>query len=415
MRSSAASSSCRAFPSPTIFPAPTCRCIGNLWDAYRQEDAEEGPRQIRQTSIRWLCRRALHRARGALWALREDLRVCGRRTASRCRRSSSSSATTRRRRSSSTTTSPASSATRGRHVDSREGRLALFRNYDGYGNRLPRPRTLLIDSEQLESGEALDKDFREMAAAEIDRFRREIIERTGDSRAADTISDQDLAARGHEHGRQEGPAWRIDPLRRFGLDADRGVGRQHCHASFSACAPSARSSSASRSSGARFAVSPTISMRRVCFNVEYADVLGVPFDFAAKPVVAPPSRRHARRSSSRPCGRSATRWRSVFPRVEGYRVELPEERLEAKFGPDSVLQSDAGPRRSFEDEEPGHHRRGRRSHARASQGDAALDDPLPSRDAPALPEIPRPRRGSRSCISSASSSASRGNGSTAAI
>jgi type III restriction enzyme len=39
------------------------------------------------------------------------------------------------------------------------GRLELFRNYDEHGNRLPRPRTLLIDSEQLEAGEALDKDF----------------------------------------------------------------------------------------------------------------------------------------------------------------------------------------------------------------------------------------------------------------
>jgi type III restriction enzyme len=33
------------------------------------------------------------------------------------------------------------------------GRLELFRNYDEHGNPLPRPRTLLIDSEQLESGE----------------------------------------------------------------------------------------------------------------------------------------------------------------------------------------------------------------------------------------------------------------------
>ncbi len=47
------------------------------------------------------------------------------------------------------------------------GRLALFRNYDDHLNRLPRPRTLLIDSEQLESGEALDRNFREMAADEI--------------------------------------------------------------------------------------------------------------------------------------------------------------------------------------------------------------------------------------------------------
>ena len=37
-----------------------------------------------------------------------------------------------------------------------------------------RPNTMLIDSEQLESGEALDKDFRAMAADEIEQFRREI-------------------------------------------------------------------------------------------------------------------------------------------------------------------------------------------------------------------------------------------------
>ena len=34
------------------------------------------------------------------------------------------------------------------------GRLELFRNFDEYGNQYPRPRTLLIDSEQLESGDA---------------------------------------------------------------------------------------------------------------------------------------------------------------------------------------------------------------------------------------------------------------------
>jgi type III restriction enzyme len=72
------------------------------------------------------------------------------------------------------------------------GRLGLFRNYDDNGNRLPSPRTLLIDSEQLESGEALDKDFREIASDEIERFRREIVERTGDIRAGEKISDQDL-------------------------------------------------------------------------------------------------------------------------------------------------------------------------------------------------------------------------------
>ena len=59
------------------------------------------------------------------------------------------------------------------------GRLALFRNFDEHGNPFPRPNTLLIDSEQLESGETLDDNFRNMAADEIERFRREILERGG--------------------------------------------------------------------------------------------------------------------------------------------------------------------------------------------------------------------------------------------
>ena len=59
------------------------------------------------------------------------------------------------------------------------GRFSLFRNYDEHGARLARPRTLLIDSQQLESGDALDNSFRAMAADEIDRFRREIVEREG--------------------------------------------------------------------------------------------------------------------------------------------------------------------------------------------------------------------------------------------
>ena len=58
--------------------------------------------------------------------------------------------------------------------------------------RFPRPNTLLIDSEQLESGDALDDNFRGMAADEIDRFRREIVERTGDRQQAENITDQEL-------------------------------------------------------------------------------------------------------------------------------------------------------------------------------------------------------------------------------
>jgi type III restriction enzyme len=73
------------------------------------------------------------------------------------------------------------------------GRHKLFRNFDETtGNPLPRPNTLLIDSEQLEAGDALDDNFRDMAADEIERFRREKVERSGDTHAGDNITDQEL-------------------------------------------------------------------------------------------------------------------------------------------------------------------------------------------------------------------------------
>jgi type III restriction enzyme len=73
------------------------------------------------------------------------------------------------------------------------------------------------------------------------------------------------------------------------------------------------------------------------FNVEYADVFGIPFNFTAKPVIAPPQppRETIQVKAVRP-DRDALEIR--FPRVEGYRVELPEERLVAKFTDDSILE-----------------------------------------------------------------------------
>ncbi len=72
------------------------------------------------------------------------------------------------------------------------------------------------------------------------------------------------------------------------------------------------------------------------FNVEYADVLGIPFDFTAKPVVAPPQPpRPTIQVQAISPDRDALEIR--FPRVEGTGVELPEERLSAKFDSDSTL------------------------------------------------------------------------------
>ncbi|MFP4622483.1 MAG: restriction endonuclease subunit R, partial [Bacteroidales bacterium] len=73
------------------------------------------------------------------------------------------------------------------------------------------------------------------------------------------------------------------------------------------------------------------------FNVEYADVLGIPFDFTAKPVIAPPQppRETIQVKAVRP---DRDHLEIQFPRVEGYRVELPEERLTAEFNENSVLE-----------------------------------------------------------------------------
>ena len=67
------------------------------------------------------------------------------------------------------------------------------------------------------------------------------------------------------------------------------------------------------------------------------DILGIPFDFTAKPVVAPPQppRETVQVRAVRP---DRDHLAIQFPRVEGYRVELPEERLSAEFNDDSILE-----------------------------------------------------------------------------
>jgi len=66
-------------------------------------------------------------------------------------------------------------------------------------------------------------------------------------------------------------------------------------------------------------------------------VLGIPFDFTAKPVIAKPTapRKTVRIEAVRPA-RDPLEIR--FPRVEGYRIELPQERLTAQFTADSILE-----------------------------------------------------------------------------
>ena len=220
------------------------------------------------------------------------------------------------------------------------GRYELFRNFDEYGNPLAQPNTLLIDSEQLESGEGLDDNFRRMAADEIERFRRDIVERGGklaeEVRQGKELDDVTLLR---------------EVMNTVGKFGQLG-GSIRCVVSVSMLTEGWDANTVTHVLGVRAFQTQLLceqvigrALRRqsydlnedALFNVEYADILGVPFDFTAKPVVAPPQppRETIQVKAVRP-ERDALEIR--FPRVEGYRVELPEERLTAEFNDDSVLE-----------------------------------------------------------------------------
>ena len=216
-----------------------------------------------------------------------------------------------------------------------QGFLELFRNFDQFGNRLPKPNTLLIDSEQIESGDALDPAFRELAGPEIEQFKREKAAREGAGASAETIADAELLREvmntvGKPGRLGEGircvvsvsmltEGWdtntvtHIVGVRAFGtqLLCEQVVGRALRRQSYE--------------------LDPATNL----FRVEYADILGIPFAFTAKPVPAPIL-------APKPVFRvQAVKERApleiVFPRVEGYRVELPGERLQAHFSEDLRL------------------------------------------------------------------------------
>ncbi len=220
------------------------------------------------------------------------------------------------------------------------GRLELFRNFDQHGNPLGRPNTILVDSRQLESGELLDPNFRKLASDEIERFKRDARERggpLGDLLAAggdlndatllrevmntvgkpDTLGSQIrcvVSVSMLTEGWDTNTVTHVLGVRAFGtqLLCEQVVGRALRRQSYDL-------------------------NERGLFNTEYADVLGIPFDFTAEPVVSVPAppRETVLVKAMRP-ERDAAEIR--FPRVEGYRVELPRDNVAAAFDDNSRLR-----------------------------------------------------------------------------
>jgi len=203
----------------------------------------------------------------------------------------------------------------------RPGQLDLLSNVAD-GRWIGRARTILIDSAQLESGEAMKDDFKAAASHEIEVFRSEY-RRRNPGADVDKLTDEDLlrevmntvGKKGKlgEHvrcvvsvsmlteGWDANTVTHILGIRRFGsqLLCEQVVGRGLRRRSYA----------------------PNADDR---FEPEYAEVYGVPFAFL------PTDRAVAPAPPSRPAEEVRAldeRWslRIEFPKVETYRVEVPEE------------------------------------------------------------------------------------------
>lgn len=212
------------------------------------------------------------------------------------------------------------------------GALPIFRNDDGEGGWLQRPNTILVDSQQLESGEGMSNEFKKYAAREIDEFKAEYQVRFP-GRDAENLTDEDLmrevmntvgkAGKLGEHvkcvvsvsmlteGWDAQTVTHILGVRAFGtqLLCEQVVGRALRRMSY-------------------------VANDQGFFEPEYAEVYGVPFSFipcsgsAKEPKPGNPPTRVRALEDRIAC-------EITFPRVQGYRYDVTGEHLSARFTDES--------------------------------------------------------------------------------
>ena len=213
------------------------------------------------------------------------------------------------------------------------GRLPLFSNVDADGRWLPRRVTILVDSQQLESGE-LSGEFKTIAATEIETFKQEYRERFP-GRDADALTDADLLR---------------EVLNTVGKPGKLGE-RIRCVVSVSMLTEGWDANTVTHILGVRAFGTQLLceqvvgrGLRRVSyatdaegfFAPEYAEVYGVPFSFipCSGSQAEPKPDRKPTRVRALPERAACEIW---FPRLVGYRYNLPSERLRAEFTPSSKL------------------------------------------------------------------------------
>nr|WP_246308709.1 DEAD/DEAH box helicase family protein [Kineosphaera limosa] len=202
----------------------------------------------------------------------------------------------------------------------RPGELELFSNIVG-GTSIDRPRTILVDSAQLESGEGMKNDFKTAAAEEIALFKREYRRRNPGS-DADALTDDDLLR---------------EVMNTVGKKGQLGA-EVRCVVSVAMLTEGWDANTVTHILGIRAFRSQLLceqvigrGLRRRDYTVnedgkfeaDYANVYGVPFAFIPtdKPAGDPKPPRPVTLVES---VSDRERLRITFPIVDGYRLEIPD-------------------------------------------------------------------------------------------
>nr|WP_255553658.1 DEAD/DEAH box helicase family protein [Maritimibacter sp. DP1N21-5] len=213
-------------------------------------------------------------------------------------------------------------------IETISGKCELFSNFSTEGERLTRPRSVLIDSATLEAGGDIDKAFRDAHEEEIEAFRREQAVR---SDSADALTDADILREVMNTVGKKGrlgeqvrcvvsvsmltEGWdannvtHILGLRAFGtkLICEQVIGRALRRLSYD------------------------IDPESKLFRTEYADVMGIDgLNFSDQARIAPPQPPRDV-VNVRAISPERDHLEITFPRVNGYVADLPSDRLDVDF------------------------------------------------------------------------------------
>ncbi|MDD4051842.1 MAG: DEAD/DEAH box helicase family protein [candidate division Zixibacteria bacterium] len=213
------------------------------------------------------------------------------------------------------------------------GNLPLFSNVEN-GLWTARTKTILVDSEQLESGEAMSDDFKRIAAVEIEEFKAEYRQRFP-GRDTEKLTDEDILR---------------EVMNTVGKQGKLGE-QIKCVVSVSMLTEGWDANTVTHILGVRAFGTQLLceqvvgrGLRRTSYAVdddgrfapEYAEVYGVPFSFipcsgSIRIVTPGPIPTHIRALDDR-------REREIrFPRIIGYKFDFSGERLNAAFTEESKL------------------------------------------------------------------------------